>query len=309
MKLSVCTLAHGRERHLTNLVSGLSRSARPPCELVIAVLQDAKYQLPETSFPIRQIVLGDEGIPLAKGRNTAARAARGDLLVFLDVDCIPHPDLLDDYSRIAEDHSGVLMGEVGYLPSGATDEGICFDRFDELAEKHSERAGPPEGRSGPCRDYRCFWSLNFAISADDFWKAGGFDETFVGYGGEDTDFARGVQQAGMPFWWVRGAKAYHQYHPHHMPPVHHLESVLANAERFREKWGHSTMQHWLRAFTLMGLIERTENGWRILREPNEEDLALTRQQEHRPYASSAQVLELLEERAAAPRPEPAMAVS
>ena len=55
----------------------------------------------------------------------------------------------------------------------------------------------------------------------------------------------------MELFWVRGAKAYHQYHPHHMPPVHHLDSVLSNAEYFRSKWGQPTMQHWLRAFRLM----------------------------------------------------------
>mgnify|MGYP001169604735 CR=1 FL=1 len=300
MKVSVCTLAHGRDEHLRNLVTGLSNSRRPPCELVIAVMQHQTYRLPEASFPIRQIVLGSDGIPLAAGRNRAAREARGDLLVFLDVDCIPHPTLIEDYAGVAQDHDGVLMGEVGYLPAAATEGGIDYARFERLAEKHSERAGPPETRSAPCRDYRCFWSLNFAIGAADFERSGGFDECYDGYGGEDTDFGRAVQTAGLPIWWVRGAKAYHQYHPHHMPPVHHLESVIANAQRFQEKWGQPTMQHWLRAFTLMGLIERSGDGWRVLRQPEEADFALTRQQEMQPYASSAAVLEQLEAEAAAP---------
>lgn len=294
MKFSLCTLAHGRARHLANMVKGLNQSRRPPCELVIAVLQDEKYDLPASSFPIRQIVLGSQGIPLALGRNTAAREARSELLIFLDVDCIPHPALIDDYARAAETRDGVMMGEVSYLPAGATDDGIDFARFESVGARHSERAGPPETPVAPCADYRCFWSLNFAMSARDFARSGGFDESFDGYGGEDTDFARGVVTAGLPIWWVRGSKAFHQYHPHHMPPVHHLESVIANAERFRRKWGNPTMQHWLRAFSLMGLIEGTEDGWRIVREPTEEDFALTRQQENQPYASSSTVLERLE---------------
>ncbi|MFB0612526.1 glycosyltransferase family 2 protein [Aurantiacibacter poecillastricola] len=294
MKVSVCTLAHGRETHLATLVRGLSHSRRPPCELVIAVMQGESYRLPETSFPIRQIVLGSNGIPLAKGRNTAARAARSDLLVFLDVDCIAHPDLIADYARAAETHEGVLMGEVGYLPAGATRAGIDFDHFESLAVKHSERPGPPASGLSACRDYRCFWSLNFAIAKRDFDRTSGFDESFVGYGGEDTDFGRTVAETGLPLWWLKGAKAYHQYHPHFMPPVHHLESVLDNAERFRRKWGQPTMQHWLRAFRLMGLIERDGDRWRILREPGPADFELTRQQEDQPYASSAVVLEQLE---------------
>ena len=60
--ISICTLAHGREDHLRNLVSGLNHSQRPPCELVVAVMQDHRYDLPSTSFPVRQILLGDKGI-------------------------------------------------------------------------------------------------------------------------------------------------------------------------------------------------------------------------------------------------------
>jgi hypothetical protein len=83
-----------------------------------------------------------------------------------------------------------------------------------------------------------------------------------------------------------------------MPPVHHLDSVVANAQIFAEKWGEPTMQHWLRAFRLMGLIEPDGNGgWIKLREPGEAHFALTRQQEHQPYASSSVVLEELEAQA------------
>lgn len=298
MTISVCTLAYGRAEHLANLVRGLNHSRRPPCELVIAVMQDQRYELPATSFPVRQVMLGNSGIRLSEGRNIAARTAHGEKLVFLDVDCVPHPGLLDDYANALACDDGVFMGEVGYLPKGATDRGIDFDAFEQIAVKHSERAGPPPGRIGACDDYRCFWSLNFALSADTFAAIGGFDERYTGYGGEDTDFGRMIVTKGLRLWWVRGAKAFHQYHPHHMPPVHHLDSVLANAAVFEEKWGEPTMPHWLRAFHLMGLIEPgREGGWRKVREPLEEHLALTRQQEHQPYASSAWVLEGLEDQA------------
>ena len=298
MTISVCTLAHGREAHLANLVKGLSHSSRPPGELVIAVMQETRYELPATSFPVRQIILGKSGICLAEGRNTAAAEARGDLLVFLDVDCIPAPRLIEDYCVASAFNGGVMMGEVGYLPTGATHQGIDFQRFENLAVKHSERAGPPRGIVGRCGDYRCFWSLNFALSAATFHAIGGFDPRYVGYGGEDTDFGRTLVSKDVPLWWARGAKAYHQYHKHHMPPVHHLDSVVQNAQIFAEKWGEPTMQHWLRAFRLMGLIEPDgRGGWIKLKEPDEADLALTRQQEHQPYASSSLVLDALEDQA------------
>ena len=296
MSISICTLAFGRQEHLANLVRALCQSTRVPDELVIAVMQDEPYTLPKTDFPVRQIMLGSSGIPLAEARNRAAAEASGDLLVFLDVDCIPHPALVEDYARNAAQLDGVLMGEVSYLPDGATKDGIDYAAFERVGVRHSERAGPPVTPARPCEDYRCFWSLNFAVTKEDFAASGGFDGSFVGYGAEDTDFARTVATSGIPIWWVRGAKAYHQYHPHHMPPVHHLDSVLANNWRFIEKWGEPTMQHWMRAFVLMGLIERRGDGWVKLRDPSEDDLALTRQQADQPYASSATVLDWLEAR-------------
>ncbi|WP_120715986.1 glycosyltransferase family 2 protein [Tsuneonella amylolytica] len=298
MNISVCTLAHGRAGHLVNLVRGLAGSAWQPAELVVTVLQDDLYDLPETDFPIRQIHRPGEGLSLAAARNAAARAATGDLLVFLDVDCIPHPALVGDYAWVAGQEDGVFMGEVAYLPKDAPLDTFDFRALDELGVQHSERAGPPEDVLGRCRDYRCFWSLNFAMTADAFARSGGFDEGYVGYGGEDTDFGRVCSEKGLPLWWVRGAKAYHQYHPHHMPPVHHVDSVIANAEYFASKWGEPTMQHWLRAFRLMGLAEPVDGRWTRLREVTEADRALTRQQEDQPYASTRVVLEQLESEAA-----------
>ncbi|MDO7841896.1 glycosyltransferase family 2 protein [Sphingomonas immobilis] len=298
MRVSVCTLAHGRAEHLRNMVLGLDAQQRPPEELVIAVMQPEAYVLPATRFPVRQLMVGTGGIPLAAARNAAATAAQGETLIFLDVDCIPDPAFVADYAGLLETLDATLMGEVLYLPAGANSGDLDFARFATVGIKHSERAGPPEQTIGDCSDYRCFWSLNFAMRRTTFLKVGGFDENYVGYGGEDTDFGRMVFDEGVPLYWCRGARAYHQHHAHHMPPVHHIDSVLANAAHFRDKWGHFTMEHWLRAFTLMGLV-RLEDGEHVqLRAVTEDDLALTRQQADQPYASTAAVLAILEGRAA-----------
>ena len=103
--------------------------------------------------------------------------------------------------------------------------------------------------------------------------------------------------AGIAIAWAKGARAYHQYHPHHMPPVHHVESVVRNAQLFEAKWGYRTMGHWLHAFRLMDLIDDAPGRpIRILRTPDQDDLALTGQQSHQPYANTATIMRLLEAR-------------
>lgn len=296
--VSALTLARGRADHLKNLIRGLARQDQPPVELVIGVMQPEPFaDLPQTDFPLRQILVPGTALPLARARNLVARAARAEALAFVDVDCIPAPALIADYARTCAPGAGVMMGEVMYLPGGATDQGVDFDRFAQLAVKHADRAGPPATPTETCSDYRCFWSLNFAMHRQDFQRSGGFDERFTGYGGEDTDFARMLHELGIAISWMQGARVYHQYHPHFMPPVHHMDSVVRNAELFARKWGYRTMEHWLYCFGLMGLIQNTPAGLRILGHPTEAHLALCRQQSDQPYGSTRRVIDLLHDMA------------
>jgi GT2 family glycosyltransferase len=295
--VSVVTLAKGRSAHLRNVLRGLERQTQAPLEFIVAVMQDAPYDLPEVGFPVRQIAVTGPELPLAAARNRGVAAARGEVVVFLDVDCIPAPDLVADYARALGELDGLLMGEVLHLPEHATAGDWTEAGLAGVAERHSDRRGPPAAGIEICRDYRCFWSLNFAISRETFLATGGFDERYTGYGGEDTDFGKLLDRRGVPIAWMKGARAYHQYHPHHMPPVHHLDSVVRNAELFEAKWGYRTMGHWLYAFKVMGLIDDTpDRPIRILRRPDADDLALTGQQSHQPYTNSASVIRAIEAR-------------
>lgn len=298
--VSVVTLAKGRPAHLRNVLLGLERQTQAPAEFIVAVMQDTPYDLPPVGFPVRQILVPGRELPLAAARNRGVAAASGDAVVFLDVDCIPAPELVADYARGLSEFDGLLMGEVLHLPERATTEAWDYAGLDVVAETHSDRRGPPAAGIEICTDYRCFWSLNFAIRRATFLATGGFDERYTGYGGEDTDFGKTLDQSGIPIAWMKGARAYHQYHPHHMPPVHHLDSVVRNAELFEAKWGYRTMGHWLYAFKVMGLIDDTpDRPIRILRRPDASDLALTGQQGHQPYTNSASVIRAIEARRAA----------
>lgn len=304
--VSVVTLAKGRSSHLRNVLRGLERQTQKPAEFVVAVMQDAFYDLPEVGFPVRQILVPGTELPLAAARNRGVAASSGEAIAFLDVDCIPTPGFVADYAQGLSALDGLLMGEVLHLPEHATLGAWDYDDLARVAEKHSDRRGPPASGIEICNDYRCFWSLNFAILRATFEAVGGFDERYTGYGGEDTDFGKMIDRRGIPIAWMKGALAYHQYHPHHMPPIHHLDSVVRNAELFEAKWGYRTMGHWLYAFKVMGLIDDTpDRPIRILRRPDAADLALTGQQSHQPYTNSASVIRALEARAREAEAEPA----
>ena len=224
-------------------------------------------------------------------------AACGDDVVFLDVDCIPAPGLVADYARGLAALDGLLMGEVLHLPERATAGDWRYADLDAVAERHSDRRGPPASGIEICNDYRCFWSLNYAIRRATFLSSGGFDERYTGYGGEDTDFGKLLAMRGIPIAWIKGARAYHQYHPAPHAPGPSPRQRRAQRRAVESKWGYRTMGHWLHAFRVMGLIDDTpDRPIRILRRPDAGDLALTGQQSHQPFTNSASVIRSLEAR-------------
>ena len=105
-----------------------------------------------------------------------------------------------------------------------------------------------------------FWSLSFAVTAQDFVLVGGFDEDYLGYGAEDTDFGQRLARSGGQLLFVGGAGAIHQYHPSPSPPVQHVADIVANANVFADKWGWWPMQAWLEQFRDRGLARRSLDG-------------------------------------------------
>ena len=116
--VSTLTIVRGRRAHLENVIAGLARQTLLPAELVIGVMDGASFEdLPDPGFPVRQVLVQGDDLPLAAARNAVARAATGDVLVFVDVDCIPAGTLLADYAARVTPGAGLFMGEVMYLPA------------------------------------------------------------------------------------------------------------------------------------------------------------------------------------------------
>lgn len=264
--MKVITLVHGRERQLGNLILGLEQSLRPVEGLWIVFMNERERRLHSEHFAIHALrVDGPAGrLPLAQARNAMGRM-EGDW-IFLDVDCIPSPGLVGAYERaLAAGPHAVHLGEVRYLPDGANAPGWDMPRLMKAGVEHplaAFRSAP-----GEPMPHHLFWSLNFACSAATFARIGGFDPGYVGYGGEDTDFAFRARACGVELRSA-GALALHQYHPTYQPPLNHFAAIVANARRFHEQWQHWPMEGWLQAFADLGLIAWQGAQLTVLREPS-----------------------------------------
>lgn len=269
--VNVITLVHGRERQLDNVIRGLEQGSLMPEAFWVVFMNQPARELRSDRFPIHCLVVDDasHGLPLARARN-AVRQCKGEQWVFLDVDCIPSQSLLSDYTAALHGRPEALhMGEVRYLPSsaGMDDWTQATLMRDGVAHPLSQYRGKP----GSLLAHHLFWSLNFACTREVFERIGGFDEGYLGYGAEDTDFAFNARHHGVELR-VAAALAFHQYHPTWRPPLNHFSAIVANAQRFYQRWAQWPMEGWLGEFVELGLVRWTSESLEILRHPTDAEV-------------------------------------
>jgi hypothetical protein len=273
---AVITIVSGRHQHLLNQQRGLRSGTRLPEHYVVVAMDDSAALRLTGSGPlagaaptIHQMSISvGRGLPLAAARNlgaTTALAAGAETLIFLDVDCVPSPSLVEMYSAAvaAEQVPALHCGVVRYL--GAEVDAGAVPAGELSGPAHPARPNPEAGRAISSQDWRLFWSLSFAVSSRTWRELGGFHEGYVGYGGEDTDLGYRAFRKGLPLRWLGGADAFHQYHPTERPPVRHLADIIDNATIFHRRWGFWPMQGWLDAFAELGLASYDATGDRWLR--------------------------------------------
>jgi GT2 family glycosyltransferase len=258
MRTAVITIVAGRYEHLARQRAALDTSVH---HVVVAMGDGEVDRCRATPMQTASDVIGVDsqplGLPLAHARNAGARralAAGAELLVFLDVDCVPGPALLRRYGKAAagDGAHSLLCGPVGYLPP-APAGGYPSTGLGPLARPHPARPVPPEHALLPSDDHALFWTLSFAVTTGTWARIGEFCEQYVGYGGEDTDYGQLARRAGVGVCWVGGAWAYHQHHATERPPVQHRDDILRNAALFHRRWGWWPMLGWLTAFEQLGL--------------------------------------------------------
>ena len=207
-------------------LAGLERQAWPCALLEVVVVDDGSD--PPLAIPARspldlKVVRQERrGFGLARARNAGVHAAAHDILVFLDDDVIPEAGLVAAHARWHHALADVLtLGFCTYVSVAGIDveavrarrgslgelfAGRPFDR--PWIERHMARTADLTSRHGDL--FRAVTGHNFGVSRTLFDEAGGFDESFTRYGGEDTEFAWRVQVCGGLLVPERGAFGWHQ---------------------------------------------------------------------------------------------------
>lgn len=171
--------------------------------------------------PLKHVWQEDDGFRAAAIRNKAMAAAENDYIIFIDGDLVLHRNFVADHKRIARRRffvqgSRVLLNEKLTL-SVIQDKRTSFSIFESGVQNrknmiHSRLlSGLFSYKSKNLYRVR---SVNLAFWLEDAKKVNGFNEDFVGWGREDSEFAARMQNVGLKKLHLKfSGFGYHLYHP------------------------------------------------------------------------------------------------
>lgn len=160
----------------------------------------------ETPFPLA--VLEQENQGAAGARNVGARAARGEILLFLDDDMEAAPSLLAEHDRSHREGADLVVGDMPLHPGSPA--GLLSWGVGVWAQTRRERLTEPGAEPG----LDDLLTGQMSISREAFDRLGGFDTSFTReglFGGEDIDFSYRVVKAGLRVAYNPAAIS-HQYY-------------------------------------------------------------------------------------------------
>ncbi len=209
--ISVLTLCGDRPQLLRNQWRGLLGGSILPHEWILVPLVGPAFAPDPAPFPISMLPVGSRKriTTRAEALDQAARSAAGDILVFLDEACIPHPRFLECMRRAVRSGPSLWKAQVRHLapqfptrrwyPEDLEQFGRCRSSEPPLALDELYVCDRCDFGSPPC----------FAMAKDSYLRLGGaetLERVFRNQGGDLPVVAR---SKGLGFG-LSGARVYRQ---------------------------------------------------------------------------------------------------
>ena len=174
----------------------LARQTLDPTRFEVIVVDDASTDGLKkmtdnlcTPYRLRYFRMSERSGPAA-ARNRGITEAQGDLIVFIDSDLAPAPELLEAHLKVHESEDDVI----GHGPVIHT----------------TDLDNPTAARMKLTDISRAFFATgNVSIRREHLFKAGLFDEEFREYGWEDLELGRRLRRLKLRAVKVPEAKGYH----------------------------------------------------------------------------------------------------
>ncbi len=180
--ISVIIPAFNEEKYIGHVFKGLKSQTFRNFEIIV-VDGNSTDRTREIARKYGRVVI-DKRPKIGAARNTGARLAKGDIILFTNADTRASPGLLMAYSRLFKDRS-VVAASGPLTPLERTTTFIRFGYWfaSVVLAKFSFSIGMP-----------AISGSNLAVRRSAFKKVGGFDESLVTY--EDLDLTARLRRIG-----------------------------------------------------------------------------------------------------------------
>lgn len=244
MQISVIiTTSPERENNLVYCLKLLSRQSYRPAQVI--VVDDGSEKGEQMASAYRKYfdltyLWRPNDCCVARSRNLGVEQARYPWLVFLDSDMLLNPAGLQAYAEYLEyAPTQALFGYFGYALAYQSPSYFESSRQVLWCDKRFEHYSP-EGLKPAINMIRYphewAWSGNFALNKTLYEQAGGFDEGYRGWGGEDLDFAsRLIQIAQIHFF----LDAWAEQQVHQRDELFHTLSEDQRPKKYQSHYDHA----------------------------------------------------------------------
>jgi glycosyltransferase involved in cell wall biosynthesis len=204
VRASIVIPAYNAASTLAECLDACQRQTLAAAEIIV-VDDGSTDSTPEIARHFGVWYLRQQNRGPAAARNTGARIAAGDVLVFTDADCVPEPGWLENL--LAGFTADAIAGVGGSY--GIRNDSSMLARIvhEEIILRHL--------RFRDQVDY--LGSFNVAYRRAAFEAAGGFDESFARASGEDNDLAYRLHDNGGTLRFAVDARVAH-HHPARLLP-------------------------------------------------------------------------------------------
>ena len=207
-RVSVVMPTHNRVEVLLRALDALSEQTIPPDQFEVVVVDDdssdgtpERVAARQPDWPFTLMFLRQAKLGPAHARNKGLAAARGDLILFLDDDCIPTPTLIAEHLASHTNDDLAVIGRITWHPE------VAVTPFMEYAEPNLFFAYFTIGLPFDAT-FACFFTGNASVRRDVAQALGGFDTDFP-RDFEDLEFAYRMRRRGVRFVFNERALALH----------------------------------------------------------------------------------------------------
>ena len=200
LDVSVIIPAYNAEKTLPNCLDALRNQSTKPNEIIVVDdgSKDETKTVAESYSLVKVIAQKNQGP--AKARNAGARAAKSEIIIFLDSDCVPEKNWVQEMLVPLADEK--VAGVQGAYKSKQTSLVARFDQLDiEYRYEKMKRA----------KKLDWIGTYSAAYLKKVFLDEGGFDETFPKASGEDAELSYRLAKKGHQLYFASSAFVYHTH--------------------------------------------------------------------------------------------------